>query len=173
MSSQVLKGIAASDGVAIAKAYLLVDPDLSFSKETISDVDAEIARLSAAMEASKQELNLIKEKATENLGAEEAEVFEAHITILSDPELIGAIDKKIQDEKINAEQALKDITDQYIAMFEAMTDNTYMQERAGDIRDVTKRVMAHLLGVELPSPAWLITKWWLWLMTWPRAIRLN
>ncbi|WP_282802343.1 phosphoenolpyruvate--protein phosphotransferase [Secundilactobacillus kimchicus] len=153
MSSQVLKGIAASDGVAIAKAYLLVDPDLSFSKETISDVDAEIARLSAAMEASKQELNLIKEKATENLGAEEAEVFEAHITILSDPELIGAIDKKIQDEKINAEQALKDITDQYIAMFEAMTDNTYMQERAGDIRDVTKRVMAHLLGVELPSPA--------------------
>lgn len=153
MSSQVLKGIAASDGVAIAKAYLLVDPDLSFSKETISDVDAEIARLSAAMEASKQELNIIKEKATENLGAEEAEVFEAHITILSDPELIGAIDKKIQDEKINAEQALKDITDQYIAMFEAMTDNTYMQERAGDIRDVTKRVMAHLLGVELPSPA--------------------
>ncbi len=70
-----LKGIAASDGIAIAKAYLMVDPDLSFEKKTITDVDAEINRLHDALEQSKKELTLIKAKAAENLGAEEAEVL--------------------------------------------------------------------------------------------------
>ncbi|GEA93889.1 phosphoenolpyruvate-protein phosphotransferase [Pediococcus damnosus] len=148
-----LKGIAASDGVAIAKAYMLVDPDLSFDKKTIDDPDAEIKRLHDALDASKSELELIKSKAAENLGEDEAEVFEAHITILSDPELIGNIEDKIKNDSVNAEQALKDVTDGFIETFEAMTDNQYMQERAGDIRDVTKRVMSHLLGVKLPNPA--------------------
>ncbi|GEL89039.1 phosphoenolpyruvate--protein phosphotransferase [Pediococcus parvulus] len=148
-----LKGIAASDGVAIAKAYMLVDPDLSFDKKTIDNPDAEIKRLQDALDASKAELELIKSKAAKSLGEEEAEVFEAHITILSDPELIGNIEDKIKNDSVNAEQALKDVTDGFIETFEAMTDNQYMQERAGDIRDVTKRVLSHLLGVELPNPA--------------------
>ncbi|WP_195631067.1 phosphoenolpyruvate--protein phosphotransferase [Lactiplantibacillus plantarum] len=153
MAEKVLKGIAASDGVAIAKAYMLVDPDLSFEKTTVSDTDAEVARLHDAFNASKAELKVIKDKAVENLGEEEAEVFEAHITILSDPEMLGQIEGKIKDDKVNAEEALKEVTDTFISMFEAMTDNAYMQERAGDIRDVTKRVLSHLLGVTLPSPA--------------------
>ncbi|AVK62769.1 phosphoenolpyruvate--protein phosphotransferase [Lactobacillus sp. CBA3606] len=153
MAEKVLKGIAASDGIAIAKAYMLVDPDLSFEKTTVSDFDAEIQRLHDAFDAAKAELKVIKDKATQNLGAEEAEVFEAHITILSDPEMLSQIEGKIKDDKVNAEEALKEVTDTFIAMFEAMTDNAYMQERAGDIRDVTKRVMSHLLGVTLPSPA--------------------
>ncbi|WP_369377800.1 phosphoenolpyruvate--protein phosphotransferase [Lactiplantibacillus plantarum] len=153
MAEKVLKGIAASDGVAIAKAYMLVDPDLSFEKTTVSDTDAEVARLHDAFGASKAELKVIKDKAVENLGEEEAEVFEAHITILSDPEMLGQIEGKIKDDKVNAEEALKEVTDTFISMFEAMTDNAYMQERAGDIRDVTKRVLSHLLGVTLPSPA--------------------
>lgn len=148
-----LKGIAASDGVAIAKAYMLVDPDLSFDKKTIDNPDAEIKRLQDALDASKAELELIKSKAAKSLGEEEAEVFEAHITILSDPELIGNIEDKIKNDSVNAEQALKDVTDGFIEAFEEMTDNQYMQERAGDIRDVTKRVLSHLLGVELPNPA--------------------
>ncbi|UNF75724.1 phosphoenolpyruvate--protein phosphotransferase [Lactiplantibacillus plantarum] len=153
MAEKVLKGIAASDGVAIAKAYMLVDPDLSFEKTTVSDTDAEVARLHDAFDASKAALKVIKDKAVENLGEEEAEVFEAHITILSDPEMLGQIEGKIKDDKVNAEEALKEVTDTFISMFEAMTDNAYMQERAGDIRDVTKRVLSHLLGVTLPSPA--------------------
>jgi len=132
---------------------MLVDPDLSFEKTTVSDTDAEVARLHDAFDASKAELKVIKDKAVENLGEEEAEVFEAHITILSDPEMLGQIEGKIKDDKVNAEEALKEVTDTFISMFEAMTDNAYMQERAGDIRDVTKRVLSHLLGVTLPSPA--------------------
>lgn len=151
--SKVLKGIAASDGIATAKAYMLVEPDLSFDKKTIEDPEQEVQRLHVALDDSKKELEKIKEKATENLGADEAAVFEAHLTILSDPELIGQIEDKIKNESVNAEAALKDVTDSFISMFEAMTDNAYMQERAGDIRDVTKRVMSHLLGVTLPSPA--------------------
>ncbi|HJH33126.1 MAG TPA: phosphoenolpyruvate--protein phosphotransferase, partial [Ligilactobacillus aviarius] len=147
--SKVLKGIAASDGIATAEAYMLVEPDLSFDKKTIENPDEEIQRLHSAIDASKKELETIKEKAKENLGEEEAEVFEAHLTILSDPEMIGQIETKINDEKVNAESALKDVTDTFISMFEAMTDNAYMQERAGDIRDVTKRVLSHLLGVTL------------------------
>lgn len=155
--SKTLNGIAASDGIATAEAYMLVEPDLSFSEKTIDDPAAEIDRLHKAIEASKEELETIKEKAKQNLGAEEAEVFEAHLTILADPEMIGQIESKIKDDKVNAEAALKSVTDTFISMFEAMEDNAYMQERAGDIRDVTKRVMSHLLGVTLPSPA-LINK---------------
>lgn len=151
--SKTLKGIAASDGIATAKAYMLVQPDLSFDKKTISDPEAEIARLNDAVEASKKELQVIKQKATENLGEDEAQVFEAHLTILSDPELFGQIDNEIKDSKVNAETALKNVTDKFITMFEAMKDNAYMQERAGDVRDVTKRVLAHLLGVTIPNPA--------------------
>ncbi|CAH0417461.1 phosphoenolpyruvate--protein phosphotransferase [Periweissella fabaria] len=148
-----ISGIAASNGVAIAKAYKLVDPDLSFAKTSITDVDAEKGRLNAAFDASKEDLTKIKAKAVENLGAEEAEVFEAHLTILSDPELVGAIQQQIEKDQVNTETALSDVTDGYIAMFEAMTDNAYMQERAADIRDITKRVLSHLLNVTLPNPA--------------------
>lgn len=151
--TKMLKGIAASDGIAAAKAYMLVQPDLSFSETSIDDPEAEIKRLDDAVEASKSELELIKQKATENLGEEEAQVFEAHLTILADPELLGQIKDKIKNDKVNAEAALKSVTDMFIKMFEAMTDNAYMQERAGDIRDVTKRIMSHLLGVTLPNPA--------------------
>ncbi|KRM60372.1 phosphoenolpyruvate--protein phosphotransferase [Paucilactobacillus vaccinostercus DSM 20634] len=151
--SNRLDGIAASNGIAIAKAYLLVDPDLSFERENVSDVDHEIGKVHDSFSESAQELKVIKQRALETLGQEEAEVFEAHITILNDPELIGAIEQKIRDEKLNAESAVKDVTDMYIEMFEQMTDNAYMQERAGDVRDVTKRVLSHLLGVKLPSPA--------------------
>ncbi|WP_203624034.1 phosphoenolpyruvate--protein phosphotransferase [Lacticaseibacillus sp. 866-1] len=148
-----LKGIAASDGVATAKAYLLVQPDLSFSKSTIEDTDKEVARLHTALDQSIAELKIIRQKAAESLGEEEAEVFDAHMTMLADPEYIGAIEKQITDDKVNAETALKSVSDGFIETFEAMTDNTYMQERAADIRDVSTRVLSHLLNRPLPNPA--------------------
>ncbi|MFC4696438.1 phosphoenolpyruvate--protein phosphotransferase [Enterococcus aquimarinus] len=150
---EMLKGIAASDGVAVAKAYLLVQPDLSFTKVTIKDVSAETARLDDALSKSSDELQLIRNKAAENLGEEEAQVFDAHLMVLSDPEMVGQIKQSISDNKVNAEHALKEVTDMYIGMFESMEDNAYMQERAADIRDVAKRVLAHLLQVTLPNPA--------------------
>ncbi|WP_461226355.1 phosphoenolpyruvate--protein phosphotransferase [Lacticaseibacillus suihuaensis] len=148
-----LKGIAASDGIATAKAYMLVQPDLSFSQSTIEDPEKEIDRLHDALDQSNGELKIIREKAAESLGEEEAQVFDAHMMILADPEFTGAIESKIKDDKVNAETALKSVSDMFIATFEAMVDNPYMQERAADIRDVATRILAHLLGRPLPNPA--------------------
>lgn len=149
----MLKGIAASDGVAIAKAYLLVQPDLSFNKVTVEDTQAEASRLDSALAKSTEELQAIREKAAQSLGESEAQVFDAHLMVLADPEMIGQIKQNIEENKVNAESALKEVTDMYVGMFEAMDDNAYMQERAADIRDVAKRVLSHLLGVTLPNPS--------------------
>ncbi|MGJ1030849.1 phosphoenolpyruvate--protein phosphotransferase [Enterococcus gallinarum] len=150
---EMLKGIAASDGVAVAKAYLLVQPDLSFSKVNVEDTAAEEARLDEALAKSTAELQQIRDKAAQSLGEAEAQVFDAHLMVLSDPEMIGQIKQNMADNKVNAEAALKEVTDMYIGMFEAMDDNAYMQERAADIKDVAKRILAYLLNVTLPNPS--------------------
>ena len=151
--TEMLKGIAASDGVAVAKAYLLVQPDLSFETVSVTDTNAEEARLDAALEASQNELSLIREKAVGTLGEEAAAVFDAHLMVLADPEMIGQIKETIRAKQVNAESGLKEVTDMFVTLFENMEDNPYMQERAADIRDVAKRVLANLLGVKLPNPA--------------------
>ncbi|MDW4179972.1 phosphoenolpyruvate--protein phosphotransferase [Staphylococcus saprophyticus] len=150
--SNYINGIAASDGVAIAKAYLLVEPDLSFDSEKVSDVDAEIAKFNNAIQTSKVELTKIRNNAEQNLGADKAAIFDAHLLVLDDPELIQPIEEKIKNEQVNAPTALSDVTGQFITIFESM-DNEYMKERAADIRDVSKRVLTHILGVELPNPS--------------------
>ena len=151
--TKMLKGIAASDGVAVAKAYLLVQPDLSFETVTVEDISAEEARLDAALAASQDELSVIREKAVESLGEEAAAIFDAHLMVLADPEMTGQIKETIRAKQVNAEAALTEVTNMFIAIFESMDDNPYMQERAADIRDVTKRVLANLLGKKLPNPA--------------------
>jgi len=148
-----LTGIAASDGIANAKAYLLTEPDLSFSTENIEDAETEIKRLKKAVEVSNSELQKIRENAAETLGEEEAQVFDAHMMVLADPDLMEQTNSVIRDKEINAESAFQETTDTFINMFDAMEDNPYMQERAADIKDVRKRVIAHLLGVTLPDPS--------------------
>ena len=148
-----LQGIAASDGIAIAKVYTLTEPDLTVTKVTVEDSEKEVSRLDDALAASIKDVELIKETALKNLGKEEAQVFDAHLMVLSDPELIGQVKDSITSNKVNAESALKEVTDMFISIFAGMEDNPYMQERAADIRDVSKRVLAHLLGVKIPSPA--------------------
>lgn len=147
-----LHGIAASNGIAIAKAYRLVEPDLSFEQKKIEDATAEVERFRQAMAKAKAELGIIRDRAMTDLGADKAAIFDAHLLVLSDPELNSPIEDKIQSDKVNAESALKETADMFVMMFEQM-DNEYMKERAADIRDVTKRVMAHLLSVSLPNPS--------------------
>lgn len=147
-----LNGIAASNGIAIAKAYRLVEPDLSFEQKKIEDASSEVARFRDAMAKAKSELEIIRDRAKVDLGPDKAAIFEAHLLVLSDPELNNPIEDKIGSENVNAEAALKETADMFVMMFEQM-DNEYMKERAADIRDVTKRVLAHLLGVQLPNPS--------------------
>ncbi|UXV34293.1 phosphoenolpyruvate--protein phosphotransferase [Staphylococcus sp. IVB6181] len=150
--AKTINGIAASDGVAIAKAYLLVEPDLTFDNETVTDTEAEVAKFNGALNTSKVELTKIRNNAEQQLGADKAAIFDAHLLVLEDPELIQPIEDKIKNENVNAAQALTDVSNQFITIFESM-DNEYMAERAADIRDVSKRVLAHILGVDLPNPS--------------------
>ncbi|MBO0996127.1 phosphoenolpyruvate--protein phosphotransferase, partial [Bacillus sp. SD088] len=147
-----LKGIGASAGIAIAKAYRLQEPELTIEKREIADKAAEKQRFEQAIDRSKAELETIKDHANHELGADKAEIFAAHLLVLSDPELLTPVLDKIGLEGINAEVAMKETADQFVSIFESM-DNDYMKERAADIRDVTKRVIANLLGVQIPNPS--------------------
>ncbi|UZM85214.1 phosphoenolpyruvate--protein phosphotransferase [Limosilactobacillus fermentum] len=148
-----VKGIAASDGIGIAPAYLLVDPDLSYDKVKVDDTAAEYARVEKAFQDSIEELTQIKENAKDRLGEEELGVFDAHIAILSDPEMLGQIKDDIENNHTGAEEAVDKVTTAFADMLAAMTDNAYMQERATDVKDVAKRAMSHLLGKQLPNIA--------------------
>lgn len=148
-----VKGIAASDGIGIAPAYLLVDPDLFYDKVKVDDTAAEYARVEKAFQDSIEELTQIKENAKDRLGEEELGVFDAHIAILSDPEMLGQIKDDIENNHTGAEEAVDKVTTAFADMLAAMTDNAYMQERAADVKDVAKRAMSHLLGKQLPNIA--------------------
>lgn len=146
-----LKGIGASDGIAIAKAYLLVEPDLSFNNEKVADVDAEVEKFKAAVNQSKVELTQIRNNAEIALGPDKAVIFDAHLLVLEDPELINPIEDNIRNNQMNAAASLSEVSTNFITIFESM-DNEYMKERAADIKDVSKRVLSHILGVSLPNP---------------------
>ena len=147
----MIKGIAASNGIAIAKAYKLVMPDLTVEKVTIEDVESEIKKYELAMEQTAKELETIKEVASKNLSAEEAAVFDAHALVLEDPELKTQVEDKIKNEKVCAAAALEEVAAFFVMMFESMGDD-YFRERAADVKDVSRRLLANLLGKTLPNP---------------------
>ncbi|RDY27476.1 phosphoenolpyruvate--protein phosphotransferase, partial [Romboutsia weinsteinii] len=148
------KGIGASPGIALGKALVVEHSELVIEKKHIEDVEAEVLKLNNAVEVSREELTKVKEKACQELGEHEAEIFEAHLLVLADPELVDSAIAKIRDEKVNADFALNEIKEMFVGMFEAM-DNEYMRERAADIKDVTNRVLRHILGVKVVDLAGL------------------
>ena len=148
------KGIGASPGIALGKVLVVEQSELIIERKNIEDVDYEIAKLEDAINISIEELIKVKEKAFKTLGEHEAEIFEAHLLVLKDPELVDSAKSKIKDEKVNAEFALNEIKEMFVGMFEAM-DNEYMRERAADIKDVTNRVLRHILGIKVVDLAGL------------------
>ncbi|AIQ63194.1 phosphoenolpyruvate-protein phosphotransferase [Paenibacillus stellifer] len=147
-----ISGIAASAGIAVARAFILEHPDYTISKNTVADVQAEVAKLDDALDKSRAELQRIKERTLAELGEKKAEIFESHLLILDDPELINPVKDKIREEVVNADYAMNEVSAQFVSMFENMK-SAYLQERAADMRDVTKRVLNHLLGIHYVSPA--------------------
>ncbi|WP_068784675.1 phosphoenolpyruvate--protein phosphotransferase [Paenibacillus phocaensis] len=147
-----IDGIAASAGVAIAKAFKLEHPDYTIHRRDASDPAAELARLDDALAKSQQELEAIKERTLQELGEKKAEIFESHLLILNDPELLNPVRDKIASDKLSAEYALNETANEFITMFENMK-SAYLKERAADMRDVTKRVLTHLLGLTYANPA--------------------
>ena len=139
------KGIAASKGYAIGKVFIQEHEEIVISDAKVTDVEAEKALLQSALEQSKVQLNAIKEKTLKEIGDHEAQVFEAHLTLLDDPEFSGGMLNEIEMNSSNAMKAVQDVTNTFVMIFESM-DDEYMRERAGDIKDVSKRVILNLAG---------------------------
>ena len=144
-----MKGIAASNGIAIAKVFKLEHPVLQIVKKEANS-EQELVKLEQAVEASKHDITLIKKMAEGKLKAEELAIFDAHIMVLQDPEFLQQVQDLIRSEQVNAEYAVQEVSAMFIRIFETMED-AYMRERAADIKDVTFRVKAHLLGVRIPD----------------------
>ena len=151
--SQELTGVAASPGVAIAEVLVLED-EVEYEERTVDDIAGEKKRLEDAIAQSKEQLAKIKAKVKRDMGDEKAQIFEAHLKAVEDPELIKAVEKKIDEEKINAEAGVDQAIEEFAAKLEAL-DNEYMQERAGDFRDVGSRILKNLLGLNTVSLAQL------------------
>lgn len=142
-----MKGIGVSPGIVIGKVLLKEEKQIVIEKKDIISYEEEIQRFRTSMENSKTEIQDIYNNVLKNIGETEASIFEAHLMILEDPEMIEQIEKKIQDNKVNAEWALKEVSETFISIFEGM-DNEYMKERAADIKDVTGRLMKKLMNVQ-------------------------
>lgn len=143
-----IKGIGASPGIAIGKALVLEHKEMVIEKKENVSVEVEVEKLNSAVDTSKKELSAVKEKVAKELGEEEAEIFGAHLLVLEDPEFIGEAENKIKNESLNAEYALNEVKDMFVSIFESM-DNDYMRERAADVKDVTNRVLRHILGIKI------------------------
>ncbi|WP_281883459.1 phosphoenolpyruvate--protein phosphotransferase [Paenibacillus sp. YYML68] len=143
--TRVLKGIAASPGIAIAKAYRLRrDKYIPVRLDACEPVE-EASRLQQAVEQARHELEVIREKTEQRLGAQKAEIFEAHLMLLEDPELMDAVMDKINTERINAEYALHEAAQHFIDLLSSM-DDELLRGRAADVQDVVDRMLSALRG---------------------------
>ena len=141
----MIKGIPASKGYAIGHAVVKDHIEVVISERLIEDIQAEKERFYKAIEVSKTQIMDIIVKTAKELGADKAEVFQSHIMILEDPELVSAVEDIIQNSKVNCEKALEDVIQGYLAIFESM-DDEYMRERAADIKDISGRLQGNLAG---------------------------
>ncbi|HJV44318.1 MAG TPA: phosphoenolpyruvate--protein phosphotransferase, partial [Bacillota bacterium] len=143
------EGIAAAPGIAIGRAVVKKPQTLKSTYQSIAEeaVPLEIERFKKCLIETDTELEKIKEVARAKIGEQEAKIFEAHQLFLQDPEFVGAIEEMIRSQCMNAETALEKVRDQFIGIFESM-DNEYMRERGADLRDVSHRILKHLLDID-------------------------
>jgi phosphotransferase system enzyme I (PtsI) len=145
----MLKGIAASSGVVVAKAYKLEQPTINVVRRS-ADVEKEIINFKAALVKTQRDIEIIKTKAVGKLTDEELAIFDAHIMVTQDPEFTGQMEEMIRNESINADFACQEVSNMFINMFETM-DDPYFRERAADIKDVSYRLQCHILGLIIPD----------------------
>lgn len=143
----MIKGISASQGIAIAKAYRLEEINLNVTKRHVEDIEKEIIILEEAINKSVADLTMLRDQTLKKLGKDKADIFDAHLLVIKDPEFMSQVIDKVRSEKVNADYALKEVRDMFVLMFEAM-DNEYMRERSADIKDATNRILAKILKVK-------------------------
>ncbi len=142
-----LKGIPASPGITIGKAYLLDGEKLTFSKRRISDEELpfEIARFEEALIQTRTEILKIQKGIEKELGTEHSEIFDAHLLVLEDRALIEEVISRLKKEKCNVDYIFSKVLEKYTAVFSNINDE-YLRERLADIQDVGRRILKNLVG---------------------------
>ena len=145
----MIKGIAASSGIAVSKVFKLQHPVLKIEKKD-SVAAEEVEKLVAGIEQTKADITAIKNNAVGKLADEDLAIFDAHLMVVEDPEFLDQIKDMINNDSVNASYAVEQVGNMFIGMFESMEDE-YFRERAADIKDVTYRLKCHLEGLIIPD----------------------
>ncbi len=142
----LMQGKGVSKGVTNGPLYFFKRPDTTVVKKKVDDIEAEKARLRAAQDASMEQLDALAEQCREESGDESAILFETHAMFVEDEDYVECINDTLEEESCNVEYAVEQAGEQFAAMFAAM-DDAYMQARAADIKDVTRRILNNLMGI--------------------------
>ncbi|MCW5551818.1 MAG: phosphoenolpyruvate--protein phosphotransferase [Verrucomicrobiae bacterium] len=143
----MLRGIPVSAGVCRGKLLVLDKQRQVVTRQDLSESEAgeEVNRLQRALVTTRHQILEVQHKLAENIGAEQASIFDAHLMVLEDPALIDEAVRVIQSEKVNAEFAFHAVSERY-ALALSKVDDEYLRERVSDMRDVTGRVINNLQG---------------------------
>jgi phosphotransferase system enzyme I (PtsI) len=144
---QVWRGLSVSDGIVIGRVLRLNDGTRQVYRATLKEdeIERETRRLRAAVRLARRQLLAIKARAEKELGANQAYIFDAHLLMLEDRKLIDEIENFINQERANAEWAVKVVADRLLAVYSEIEDE-YLRERGSDIEDVTQRLLLALSG---------------------------
>ena len=145
-----LTGIGASEGVSVGKVLLFIEEEMIIPevKTVDSTVESELTKLDEGLKKSKTQLIAIREKVKEKMGEDKAAIFDGHIMLLEDEDLIMEVQDKIKGEGLPAAKALSDGIEEYCAMISALED-PYLRERAADLQDIGKRWLKNILGIKI------------------------
>ena len=143
-----IQGISGSRGVAVGNVYRYIQEEIVIPDYTVADdkVEEEIGKFAAAMAATLKQLDTIRQKALDEMGPEEAAIFEAHMQIAQDPSLSDGIKSLVESSHTNVVAATAQTIETFANIFLGMED-AYMRERGADIKDIGDRLMRNLLGM--------------------------
>ena len=149
-----LKGIGVSPGIAVCNAQLLAPQSQKVVQRSITaaEVPLEIARFEDALMETHEQIKLIRKQVAEVLGDDHASIFDAHMLVVDDRSFIEDVIRAVEKDLVNVEPILQVVANRYADML-AKLEDSYLSERAADIRDVTKRIMANLVGETLGQMA--------------------
>lgn len=150
--SQLVTGLGASSGIAIAPARLLVGTNLTVKQKFSADEDHEVAKLHDSFAISASEIEAISKRAHDVLSETASHVIDTEQSILNSSDFRDEVKRVIHKEHVTAEWAVKEITEQRLNLYEKENHNDYLHKRATAMRDVSQRLLSHLMGIELPDP---------------------
>ena len=144
----ILEGIAASPGVAHGTALLYLQKELDVPSYDLAPeaIDSEIERFDQAILQTREEITAVRHKVAASLGEGEARIFDAHLMVLEDSALLDEVNSELRSTNKNVESCYHQIAQRYISFFSSMEDE-YLKERVTDIRDVSRRLLQNLIGM--------------------------